>query len=94
MYCMCRYLFSVERNRKIFKKLFPPNLFEMFINIGHYTRNLAAYSALMQSINTLPVSHIPLSPCAIWLFVCLFCLSVCFVCLFVVCLCARRVSMQ
>ena len=53
--CTCRYLFSMERNRRVFKKLFPPSLFEMFINIGHYVRDLSAYSQLMHTINTLPV---------------------------------------
>lgn len=46
----------MERNRKVFKKLFPPNLFECFIDIGHYSRDLSCYSPLVHTINTLPVS--------------------------------------
>ena len=38
-----RFVFSMERNRKIFKRLFPPALFAAFIDVGHYTQNLAAY---------------------------------------------------
>lgn len=51
-----RYLYSIDRNRKVFKKLFPPRLFEIFIDIGHYTQALSAYSQLMHTINTLPVT--------------------------------------
>ncbi len=50
-----RYLFSMERNRRIFKKLLPPNIFALFIDVGHYTRPLSAYTALVQVINSLPV---------------------------------------
>ena len=46
----------MERNRKIFKKLFLPNLFESFIDIGHYNRSLSAYTPLLHTINTLTVS--------------------------------------
>ena len=42
-----RYLFSMERNRKVFKRLFPPDLFAMFIDIGHYSTALPAYSELV-----------------------------------------------
>ena len=43
-----RYLFSVERNRKAFKRLFPPDLFAAFIDVGHYNTSLAAYASLVQ----------------------------------------------
>ena len=52
-----RYLFSMERNRRVFKKFFPPQLFETFIDIGHYTRDLDSYTALMKAVNTLPVRN-------------------------------------
>jgi len=39
-----RYLFSMERNRKVFKRLFPPDLFALFIDIGHYNTSLNAYA--------------------------------------------------
>jgi hypothetical protein len=31
-----RFVFSVEKNRKVFKRLFPPDLFAMFIDVGQY----------------------------------------------------------
>ena len=51
-----RFLFSMERNRRLFKRLFPPDLFEMFIDIGHYKRELEAYHSLVEKINTISVS--------------------------------------
>ncbi|KAJ8313779.1 hypothetical protein KUTeg_008340 [Tegillarca granosa] len=48
-----RFLFSMERNRRLFKSLFPPDLFEMFINIGHYNRDLKKYKSLVEEINSL-----------------------------------------
>ena len=51
-----RFLFSMERNRRLFKRLFPPDLFEMFIDIGHYKRDMAAYRPLVDKINSLSVS--------------------------------------
>ena len=38
-----RYVYSVERNRKVFKRLFPPDLFAAFIDIGHYASDLEHY---------------------------------------------------
>ncbi|BFZ02359.1 hypothetical protein BsWGS_05398 [Bradybaena similaris] len=49
-----RFLFSMERNRRLFKQLFPPELFEMFIDVGHYNRELSAYKPLADRINSLP----------------------------------------
>lgn len=48
-----RFLFSMERNRRLFKKLFPTELYTMFIDIGHYNRELSAYKPLVQHINSL-----------------------------------------
>ena len=48
-----RFLFSMERNRRLFKKLFPPNLYTTFIDVGHYNRDLSAYKPLVQLINGL-----------------------------------------
>ncbi|XP_062841367.1 serine/threonine-protein kinase Nek10 isoform X2 [Trichomycterus rosablanca] len=48
-----RFLFSMERNRHLFKRLFTPELFEMFIDIGHYVRDIAAYEPLQEKINLL-----------------------------------------
>ncbi|KAK3775072.1 hypothetical protein RRG08_048282 [Elysia crispata] len=49
-----RFLFSMERNRRLFKQLFPSDLFEMFIDVGHYNRELSAYKHLADKINSLP----------------------------------------
>ncbi|ELU13080.1 hypothetical protein CAPTEDRAFT_200137 [Capitella teleta] len=48
-----RFLFSMERNRRHFKRLFPPELFEMFIDIGHYKKEISAYKSLVEKINSL-----------------------------------------
>ncbi|VDO43500.1 unnamed protein product [Haemonchus placei] len=41
-----RILFSLERNRGLFKKVFPIAFFEQFIDIGHYVQDLSAYRPL------------------------------------------------
>ncbi|XP_010292780.1 PREDICTED: serine/threonine-protein kinase Nek10, partial [Phaethon lepturus] len=48
-----RFLFSMERNRHIFKRLFPTDLFEIFIDIGHYVRDISAYEELVAKLNLL-----------------------------------------
>jgi hypothetical protein len=59
LHCMrtLRYLFSLERNRRSFKKLFPAYLFEDFINIGHYIHDLSAYANLVDSLQSLSSEH-------------------------------------
>ena len=42
-----RFLFSVERNRRVFKRLFPPVLFNRFIDVGHYAYELRLYEPLV-----------------------------------------------
>uniref|UniRef100_A0A8C6MWH7 NIMA (never in mitosis gene a)- related kinase 10 n=1 Tax=Mus spicilegus TaxID=10103 RepID=A0A8C6MWH7_MUSSI len=48
-----RFLFSMERNRPLFKRLFPTDLFETFIDIGHYVRDIGAYKDLVSQLNLL-----------------------------------------
>ncbi|XP_036926609.1 serine/threonine-protein kinase Nek10 isoform X3 [Sturnira hondurensis] len=48
-----RFLFSMERNRPLFKRLFPTDLFEIFIDIGHYVRDISAYEELVSKFNLL-----------------------------------------
>ncbi|KAM6338969.1 serine/threonine-protein kinase Nek10 [Podargus strigoides] len=48
-----RFLFSMERNRHVFKRLFPTDLFEIFIDIGHYVRDIRAYEELVSKLNLL-----------------------------------------
>ena len=50
-----RFLFSVERNRRHFKRMFPAELFESFIDIGHYNRDISAYLPLVNKLNCLAV---------------------------------------
>ncbi|XP_058602606.1 serine/threonine-protein kinase Nek10 isoform X1 [Onychostoma macrolepis] len=45
-----RFLFSMERNRHHFKRLFSPELFEMFIDVGHYVRDITEYEPLQEKI--------------------------------------------
>ncbi|RXM31906.1 Serine/threonine-protein kinase Nek10, partial [Acipenser ruthenus] len=47
-----RFLFSMERNRHLFKRLFSAEMFEMFIDIGHYVRDITAYENLVAIFNT------------------------------------------
>ncbi|XP_022087422.1 serine/threonine-protein kinase Nek10-like isoform X2 [Acanthaster planci] len=48
-----RFLFSMERNRQMFKRLFPPDLFETFIDVGHYVKDINAYNSLVTLVNSL-----------------------------------------
>lgn len=38
-------------------RLFPVELFEIFIDVGHYQKDLDSYSHLVDSFNSLPVCH-------------------------------------
>ncbi|GMR44328.1 hypothetical protein PMAYCL1PPCAC_14523, partial [Pristionchus mayeri] len=48
--CSCfrvlRLLFSMERNRHFFKKVFEPDMFGKFIDVGHYVQDLSEYQEL------------------------------------------------
>ena len=48
-----RFAFSVERNRRMFKRLFPPSLFAAFIDVGHYKQDMAPYRALARAWRSL-----------------------------------------
>nr|XP_018673190.1 serine/threonine-protein kinase Nek10 [Ciona intestinalis] len=48
-----RFLFSMERNRKMFKRLFPPDMFQSFIDIGHYVRESEEYKPLVEQLNSM-----------------------------------------
>ncbi|KAJ1493955.1 hypothetical protein T484DRAFT_1767241, partial [Baffinella frigidus] len=49
-----RLLFSLERNRKSFKRIFPPATFERFIEVGQYQRDLQVFEDLTEEITGLP----------------------------------------
>ena len=50
--CM-RFLYSIERNRKVFKKVFPPQVFASFIDVGNYLKEVVAYQPTLTLINAL-----------------------------------------
>ncbi len=54
-----------ERNRKAFKRLFPPDLFAAFIDIGHYNASLSAYTGLVQRLEGAVRAWLHL-PCPAW----------------------------
>ena len=50
---MIRLIFSLEKNRKFFKTLFPTKLLGNFIDIGNYKHNLSLYNNFLNEINNL-----------------------------------------
>jgi hypothetical protein len=53
-----RYLYSLERNRKFFKKIFSPAIFASFIDVGNYNKDIRAYQETLHMINNLSSSEI------------------------------------
>ena len=53
MHCLrcLRFLYSVEKNRKAFKVIFPPNLFGAFIDVGNYNKSFQSYIPLLKKLN-------------------------------------------
>ena len=51
---MSQSVFIIIVCRLVFR-LFPPDLFEKFIDVGHYVRDLNAYKPLVDKISTLTV---------------------------------------
>lgn len=51
------FLFSFFLNEMLFvySRLFSPELFEMFIDVGHYVRDITAYEPLQEKIALLTV---------------------------------------
>jgi serine/threonine protein kinase len=48
-----RLIFSLEKNRKYFKQLFPTKLLSMFIDIGNYKHSLNLYTTFITELNSL-----------------------------------------
>ena len=46
-----RFLYSIEKNRKAFKLVFPPEIFGSFIDIGNFNKNFQSYIPLLKKIN-------------------------------------------
>jgi len=45
-----RFMYSVEKNRKAFKMIFPPNIFGAFIDVGNYNKEFHAYIPLLKKL--------------------------------------------
>lgn len=55
---MLRFLYSVEKNRKAFKLIFPPEIFGAFIDVGNYNKDFQSYIPLLKKFNKkLPVKE-------------------------------------
>ncbi|KRX04155.1 Protein kinase-like domain [Pseudocohnilembus persalinus] len=50
---LLRFLFSIEKNRKVFKMLFPAKIFGLFIDIGNFAKKLEKYINLTKQYNQL-----------------------------------------
>jgi hypothetical protein len=48
-----RLIFSLEKNRKFFKHLFPTKLLGIFIDIGNYKHSLNLYNTFIDELNSL-----------------------------------------
>jgi NIMA (never in mitosis gene a)-related kinase len=48
-----RFLYSIERNRKYFRKVFSPQIFASFIDIGNYIKEISAYQPTLKLLNSL-----------------------------------------
>jgi hypothetical protein len=45
-----RFLFGLPQNRRPFKRLFPPEMFEVFLRAKHYNYDLDAYEACVSAL--------------------------------------------
>jgi NIMA (never in mitosis gene a)-related kinase len=51
-----RFLYSVEKNRKPFKQVYPHEIFGAFIDVGNYNKDFESYIPLLKKFNMkLPV---------------------------------------
>lgn len=53
-----RLIFSLEKNRKFFKQMFPTSIFSQFIDIGNYKHNLNLYQPFVDSFNNLSLNEL------------------------------------
>ena len=53
---LLRFLYSTEKNRAVFKNLFPPDIFANFIDIGNYVYDINAYRPVVNVIVNMPQS--------------------------------------
>lgn len=50
-----RFIYSVERNRKMFRKIFPSSVFGPFVDVGNYVDEIGAYQDLLGQFKSLTV---------------------------------------
>jgi NIMA (never in mitosis gene a)-related kinase len=50
---LLRYVCSLEKNRKIFKRIFPSELLGPFFDIGHFVKPPEAYLKTLKAFNEL-----------------------------------------
>lgn len=48
---LLRFLYSVEKNRKAFKLIFPHEFFGAFIDVGNYNKDFQVYIPLLKRFN-------------------------------------------
>ncbi|XP_076326720.1 serine/threonine-protein kinase Nek10-like isoform X2 [Tachypleus tridentatus] len=53
-----RFLFSFERNRRWFHRLFPPAIFESFISVNHYKRDMSLYHPCIHRLNSMTAEEL------------------------------------
>jgi len=53
-----RFLNCIEKNRKVFKFLFPPKIFAAFIDAGNYNRNLLSYKPVIQEFHGMTLEEL------------------------------------
>ena len=51
---LLRIIYSLEKNKKVFKMIFPSNLLSAFIDIGNYKPKLNSYDSFIQTIQSFP----------------------------------------
>ena len=52
-FMILRFLNSIEKNRKVFKFLFPPKVLVSFLDVPNYCKNLNAYKTLVYEFTRL-----------------------------------------
>lgn len=53
LFRILRYLFSLEKNRGIFKAIFPPGLLGPFIDIGNFVKSMSKYKTVAAAYDSL-----------------------------------------
>jgi hypothetical protein len=51
-----RILYSIERHKPLLKRLFPMHIFEQFVDIGNFKRDLKPYKVLLDEFYKISVS--------------------------------------